>query len=127
MADRSVTVQPPTLDLYLYAGDGVSFKVICRDNQSPPQPVNVTGDVEAQIRSNRLSTDPPVATFSADMSGADQGEIVLSLTGDDTHALMATATKDKFTGVWDCQWTPTGGQPRTLCQGKVECAADVTR
>lgn len=124
-----LSIQPSVLDLALYAGDGISFKLICTDNANPPQPVNLTGDVQAQIRVDRSSTDPPVATFSADMSGADIGEITLSLTGDDTSGLMdgAGVTKGKFTGQWDVQWTPTGGEPRTLCQGKVECIADVTR
>jgi hypothetical protein len=124
-----LSTQPPNLDLALYAGDGVSFKIICTDNADPPQPVNVTGDIQAQVRVDRLSADPPVAAFSADMVGADQGEVVLSLTGDDTQALIddGSTTKGKFAGVWDVQWTANGGEPRTLCQGKVECIADVTR
>lgn len=124
-----LSIQPPVLDLALYAGDGISFKLICTDDADPPQPVNVTGDVEAQVRVDRQSTDPPVATFSADTSGADVGEITLSLTGDQTQDMMTGAgvSKGKFTGVWDIQWTAAGGQPRTLCQGKVECIADVTR
>lgn len=124
-----LSIQPPVLDLALYAGDGISFKLICTDNADPPQPVDVTGDIQAQIRVDRLSSDPPVATFSADDSGADVGEIVLTLTGDDTTGLMdgPGVVKGKFTGQWDIQWTQAGGQPRTLCQGKVECIADVTR
>lgn len=124
-----ISTQPPVLDLALYAGDGISFKLICTDDQNPPQPVNVIGDIQAQIRVDRQSSDPPVATFSADMAGADIGEIVLSLTGDETADLMTGAgiIKGKFTGAWDVQWTQTGGEPRTLCQGKVECIADVTR
>ncbi len=125
----TLSIQPSVLDLALYAGDGVSFKLICTDNEDPPQPVNLTGDIQAQIRVDRSSSDPPVATFSADMSGADIGEITLSLTGEQTADLMdgAGVAKGKFTGVWDIQWTQTSGQPRTLCQGKVECIADVTR
>jgi len=124
-----LSIQPSVLDLALYAGDGISFKLICSDNASPPQPVNVTGDIQAQVRVDRSSTGTPVATFSADMVGADQGEVVLSLTGDQTQDMVddPSATKGKFTGVWDVQWTATGGEPRTLCQGKVECIADVTR
>ena len=124
-----LSIQPPVLDLALYAGDGVSFKLICTDDADPPQPVNITGDIQAQIRVDRGSTGTPVATFSTDMAGADIGEITLSLTGEQTADLMEGAgiVKGKFTGVWDIQWTQTGGQPRTLCQGKVECVADVTR
>lgn len=117
---------PPVLDLALYAGDGISFKLVCTNDAQ--EPVNVTGDVQAQIRVNRADLDS-VATFSADMVGADQGEIILSLTGDDTTGLMTGSgvVKGKFTGAWDVQWTATGGEPRTLCQGKVECISDVTR
>jgi hypothetical protein len=124
-----LNIQPPTLDLALYAGDGISFKLICSDNATPPNRVNVTGDIQAQVRLTRQAVDPPLAAFSADMVGADAGEIVLSLTGDQTQDLMddPSASKGKFAGVWDIQWTATGGQPRTLCQGKVECVADVTR
>jgi hypothetical protein len=124
-----LSTQPAELDLALYAGDGVSFKLICTDNATPPQPVNVTGDIQAQVRVDRLAADPPVAAFSADMVGADVGEVVLSLTGDQTQDMVndPSATKGKFSGVWDVQWTATGGEPRTLCQGKVECVADVTR
>lgn len=124
-----LSIQPSVLDLALYAGDGISFKLICNDTATPPQPVNVTGDIQAQVRVDRSSADPPVAAFSADMVGADQGEVVLSLTGDQTQDMVddPSATKGKFTGVWDVQWTATGGEPRTLCQGKVECVADVTR
>lgn len=125
----NVIIQPPTLDLSLYAGDGVSFKLVCKDKSDPPEPVNITGDISAQIRVNRDPASTPVATFSVDMAGADVGEAVLSLTGDQTQDLIEdiSVTKNKFTGVWDAQWTPTGGEPRTLCQGKVECVADVTR
>lgn len=121
-----LSTQPPVLDLALYAGDGISFKLVCTDDAQ--QPVNVTGDVQAQIRVNRADVDS-VAAFSADMVGADQGEIILALTGDDTSGLMVGpgVVKGKFTGAWDVQWTTTGGEPRTLCQGKVECIADVTR
>jgi hypothetical protein len=124
-----LSIQPPVLDLALYAGDGIKFKLICTDDADPPEPVNITGDIQAQIRVDRSTAGDPVATFSADMAGADIGEITLSLTGDETAELMngTGVVKGKFTGVWDVQWTETGGEPRTLCQGKVECIADVTR
>lgn len=124
-----LSIQPPELDLALYAGDGIKFKLICTDDADPPAPVNVTGGVEAQIRPNRDEDAPLTAEFAADMVGADAGEIILSLTGAQTQALMVdpSVSKGKFTGVWDIQWTATGGEPRTLCQGKVECIADVSR
>jgi hypothetical protein len=124
-----LSIQPPELDLALYAGDGIKFKLICTDDADPPAPVNVTGTVEAQIRPNRDEDAPLTAEFAADMVGADAGEIILSLTGAQTQALMVdpSVSKGKFAGVWDIQWTATDGEPRTLCQGKVECIADVSR
>jgi hypothetical protein len=124
-----ISIQPPVLDLLLYAGDGISFKLICTDDADPPQPVNVTGAIAAQIRVDRLSGDPAIVEFSSDLAAADVGEIVLSLTGDQTQDLIEhpSVVKGKFTGNWDVQWTADGAQPRTLCQGKVECLADVTR
>lgn len=124
-----ISIQPPVLDLLLYSGDGISFKLICTNDAEPPEPVNITGEIEAQIRVDRLSEDPAIVEFSSDLTDAATGEIVLSLTGDQTDDLIAdpSVVKGKFTGVWDVQWTATGEEPRTLCQGKVECLADVTR
>lgn len=125
----NITVQPPVLDLSFYAGDGVAFKLLCKDDANVV--VDVRGAIEAQIRVDRTLEDPPVVEFSSDMTKAQQGEIILSLTGPQTQALVThPSTKPgsgKFAGVWDVQWTKTGAEPRTLCQGKVECLADVSR
>lgn len=119
----TINVQPSVLDLVLYAGDGVEFRLICTDSDEAP--VDITGSVEAQIRTDRLSTDPPIVEFTVGMVDAYQGIIVLSLTGEQTQALVGDT--GKFTGVWDVAWEPAGAHSRTLCQGKVECVADVTR
>ena len=127
----SITIQPPVLDLSFYAGDGIAFKLLCKDDAEPPAPINVTGTIEAQIRIDRTLEDPPVVEFSSDSSEAEQGIIILSLTGEQTQPLVVhPSTKPgsgKFVGVWDLQWTKAGAEPRTLCQGKVECLADVSR
>ena len=127
----SITIQPPVLDLSFYAGDGIAFKLLCKDDAEPPAPINVTGTIEAQIRIDRTLEDPPVVEFSSDSSEAEQGIIILSLTGEQTQPLVVhPSTKPgsgKFVGVWDLQWTQAGAEPRTLCQGKVECLADVSR
>ena len=122
-----INVQPQILDLKLYAGDGVEFRLVCTD--SAGDPIDVTGTVKAQIRLDRLSTSTPVVEFTINSVDAYQGIIVLSLTGDQTTALMTDSsnTSGVFSGVWDIQWTPASSQPRTLCQGKVECVSDVTR
>lgn len=123
----TIALQPQVLDLSLYAGDGVSFRLICTDSANAP--VEITGSVEAQIRVDRLASSEPVVEFSADLVDSGLGIIVLSLTGDETQLIMEdpSVSKGKFSGVWDVQWTPTGEEPRTLCQGKVDCVADVTR
>lgn len=123
----SIALQPQVLDLSLYAGDGVEFRLICTDSANVPVPI--TGTVEAQVRVDREQTSDPVVEFLTDLAESGQGIVSLSLTGDQTQLLMAdpSTVKGKFSGVWDVQWTPTGGEARTLCQGKVECVADVTR
>lgn len=123
----SISIQPPVLDLSLYAGDGISFRLICKDETG--NQVNVSGAIEAQVRVDRATTSSPIVEFAADMTSANAGIISLSLTGAQTQELVddPSTSKGKFTGVWDVQWTASGKQPRTLCQGKVECMADVSR
>jgi len=123
----SIDLKPQVLDLSLYAGDGVEFRLICTDNDGDP--LNVSGNITAQIRVDRSETSSAIVDFDANLIEADQGIVALSLTGGDTQALMQdpSVSKDKFQGVWDVQWTPSGQEPRTLVQGKVECVADVTR
>jgi len=118
-----IDVQPQVLDLALYAGDGVKFRLICTDKAGAP--IDVSGSVRAQIRVDRLTADPPVAQFNVSAVDAYQGIIVLSLTGTQTKDLVGTS--GKFLGVWDIEWDSADSEPRTLCQGKVECVSDVTR
>jgi hypothetical protein len=123
----SINTQPSVLDLALYAGDGVEFRLLCTDSDNTPVPIN--GTVMAQVRVDRAAADP-VVEFDANLTNADpDGVILLSLTGDQTQEMMTdpSTSKGKFSGVWDVQWTPIGQEARTLCQGKVECVADVTR
>lgn len=125
--DKQINLWPEILDLLLYAGDGVSLKLLCTNGNNAP--VDITGSVKAQIKLNRISTDAPIVEFAANMIDAYQGIILLSLTGDQTKLLIAdpSVTHGKFVGVWDLQWSPAGAQPRTLLQGTVECVADVSR
>lgn len=119
MASGTITYSPQELNLILYAGDGASFTLSVTNPAGDP--INLAGTMKAQIRIKRDSADPPDATFSIDLDGAAEGIVVLSLTGAQTQEL------GKYTGVWDLEWTPTGQQPRTFCQGKVECLQDVSR
>jgi hypothetical protein len=124
---NEINLQPQVLNLKLYAGDGVEFRLVCTDKAGAP--IDVTGAVTAQVRLARLTPDPPIVSFAANMVDAYLGIVVLSLTGDQTHTLSAhPSSKDgTFLGVWDVQWAPSTSQPRTLCQGSVECVSDVTR
>ncbi len=123
MAKKTINYVPQSVDLILYAGDGTSFSLTVTDPDKVP--INLTGTMLAQIRVERDSVDPPSAEFDIDLTNAANGVAVLELSGADTQALVVDDTK--FVGVWDIQWTPTNGEPMTLCQGKVECMPDVSR
>lgn len=127
MANKQINVQPQVIDLALYAGDGISFRLICTDLAGAP--VDITGEVNAQIRLTPITDDPPIVEFAANLTDAYLGIVVLSLTGDQTKELSdhESSKAGKFTGTWDIEWDPTDSEPRTLCQGKVECVSDVTR
>jgi len=119
---KKIDLRPTTLDLDLYSGDGVSILLTITNNDGDPIPVD--GAITAQIRKERLDTDIQ-AEFAVDLTDAADGNLVVSLTGDQTAALIVD--EPTFSGVWDIQWVATGAQPRTLVQGQVTCDADVTR
>jgi hypothetical protein len=122
VAAVKISLVPSELDLDLYAGDGVSLVFTLSDSDG--QPLNVTGAVTAQLRATRGDIDPS-ADFTADLTNGAQGEVVLSLSGAQTQALIGQ--KETFEGVWDMQWTRVGSEPVTVLQGKVTCVPDVTR
>lgn len=118
---KALSLTPETQDLVLYAGDGASLRLTVKDKSG--QPVDLTGTFAGQVKADR-TTDTAIATWTIDSSSAVDGVIVISLSGDDTGALT---TGHDFVGVWDIQWTPTGGEPITLLAGKLTCKPDVTR
>lgn len=125
MARQVLSYVPQTLDLAVYAGDGPSFALNVKDPAGDPIPL--TGTMRAQVRRTRHAVDPPDAEFEVDLTDAATGIAVVKLTGDQTESLFALAVTGKnYLGVWDLEWTPEGEEPVTLCQGKVECLADVT-
>lgn len=132
MTTLKADLRPQLLDIALYAGDGSSITFNVKQNPATPggplEPVDITGTVLAQIKVARADTSP-VVTFAVDLSGHAAGVIILTLSGTQTRALSdhSSAVDGKFSGVWDVQWTPSGGQPRTLVQGSVECNLDVSR
>lgn len=123
--DGVIDLRPTVCTLLLYAGDGFTIKLSCLDTEGTP--IDITGTVSAQIRADRIHpNDPPLVSFIASLVDAYLGIIILSLTSAQTADLLGN-NADKFTGVWDVQWTPADKEPRTLIQGTVECVADVTR
>lgn len=116
---KKISRVPESLDLALYAGDGVSIRLSLTN--SAKDPIQVTGTMKAQIRSTHSAPEAS-AEFTA---VPEDNAVVISLTGDQTQALVTG--EDKFEGVWDIQWVPQDGEPVTLVRGKVTCDADVTR
>lgn len=121
MAKAKINRMPETLDLVLYAGDGVSIRLGVTDNTG--NPVTVAGELKAQIRENRGSTE--VAAEFTTVPEEGTGAVIISLTGAQTQDLVSAG--ESFTGVWDIQWRPVDGEPVTLTTGEVTCNADVTR
>lgn len=108
----SISMVPEVVDLEFYGGDGVTLKLNVTGADL------TTGTVEAQVRASRDATTS--VPFAVDLSAAASGVVGLSLTGAQTRTLVGK-------GVWDAQFTPTGGQPLTVVQGQVTCVQDVTR
>lgn len=126
MASSSpISLVPETQDLRLYAGDGVELLLSVSNGVGPTE---LTGTIAAQIRSSRADSEV-LAEFGVDITDATTGLATLSLSGDQSRALHGDPETplEKFTGVWDVQWTPDGGEPETLVQGSVESNLDVTR
>lgn len=124
MAKQVLSYVPQTLDLAFYAGDGPSFTLNVKDPDGVAIPL--TGTMTSQVRKKRHDPDPPDAEFEVDLTDSANGVAVLKLTGEQTEALYALGAGKNYLGVWDLQWIPEGSEPVTLCQGKVECSADVT-
>jgi hypothetical protein len=118
----TVSLVPPAIDLKLYAGDGANLRLTATDLTG--EPFDLRGIVRSQIRASRRDLDA-LAEWDVEMAEAEQGVVVLRLTGADTRSLMADS--DKFKGVWDCVWTMADSEPVTLIQGDVQCDMDVTR
>lgn len=123
MRRQKLDFGPQQLDLdSLYAGDGITFRVIVTDAIGVAQ--NLTGTMKAQIRATYESEDPS-AEFEIDLDEAEDGIASLLLPGEQTAALVTT--DEPFEGVWDLEWTAEGEEPKTLVTGRVRCDPDVSR
>lgn len=122
MPASKISLIPDSLDLTLYAGDGVTIKLSVTDNVNAALPID--GEIIAQIRKKRLDAET-ILEFTVDLIEGDAGIVFISLTGMQTASLITD--KPSFKGVWDAQWQKTGEEPITLVQGVIECDADVSR
>jgi hypothetical protein len=116
-----INLQPQSVDLLIYAGDGVSLDLELKTPNGLP--FNATGDLQAQLRPSR--SGPIAATFAVDATNVVNGHIGVSLTGAQTGSLAPAG--EAFNGAWDAQWTAPGEEPLTIVQGSVTCKPDVTR
>jgi hypothetical protein len=115
-------LQPPVVDLALYAGDGASIRLVCDNVMGAVVPLD--GAVTAQVRT--VPGDSTVLqSFSVDLTEAASGVVVLGLSGGQTASLAGG--EGDFGGVWDVEYTATGAEPLTLVRGKVHVRKDVTR
>ena len=126
MAQPPISLLPESLNLSLYGGDGVELRLSVTDSLG--MPIELTGTIDAQIRSSRPNSEI-ITAFNTDITDPANGIVILSLTGTQTESLHGddASPMERFSGVWDIQWSPAGGEPVTLLQGVVESSLDVTR
>lgn len=110
----TISIQPNQLDLGLYAGDGFGMRMNFIDKATgEPWPLEGTWTAHIYHDAGLISV------FAIDSTGAAEGTLVLSLTGDQTNAVRS--------GLWDLQQHIEGAEPRTWYRGDVTTARDVTR
>jgi len=106
-------------ELMIYAGDTFSQQFVFLDSEGEPIDLDDAGwdNWEAQYRETRYSTEH--IAFTVDSSAADEGEITISLTAEETATIHER-------GVWDLQAT-NGSTVRTFVTSFVYVEKDVTR
>lgn len=83
-AALTISLTPQVVSLSLYAGDGVSLRLVATDSLGVP--IDLTGTVTAQIRESRTA-DLSLADFTVDLTDAIDGIVMLTLDGTQTAAL----------------------------------------
>lgn len=114
----------------LYIERGATFTRNCIYQDGTGARVNMTGmTLSAQIRSN-YSEQSVLATITATITDAVNGEFTLSLTASQTEALPVKLAVDfenqKTYYTWDLLLN-AGSTKRRLMQGNVTISPDVTR
>lgn len=115
MTVPDISFVPESVALALYAGDGAALTLALVDANGDP--LDLVGEVTAQIKLRREDTDP-LQEFAVTVAG---NLATLTLSEAQTAAL------GEFKGAWDVQWAPNGSAPVTLVQGQATCKLDVTR
>ena len=131
----TLNARPDSVDILAYAGDTLTIKIVAPNGL-------VQGMVwHAGIKSRRSSTTND-ATFVVMPPTVAGGPAFLTLTSDDSLKLMGIAQAmaaqaagpsqqsviNEYVGHWDCQISSATDDPvRTLVQGKITIALDVTR
>src|SRR4051794_4766959 len=123
MSTLQVSVIPQRYDLAVYAGDGVELRLSAVDAKTGDN-LDLAGEISAQVKAHRSDTEP-LTEFAVEVEQAADGILDLSLSGEQTAALITSSSQ--FKGSWDVQWLADGEQPRTLVQGNLTCVLDVTR
>ena len=116
----TVSFLPTELDLAIYAGD--DFRIRVDVKQPNNNPVDLTGDLVAQIR---VDVDSPtvVTEFHLDDSLAAQGILFVSLDQDQTRALDDVGSLF----VYDIEFTDEFANTQTLFAGNIIMTKDVSR
>lgn len=112
-------MQPAARDLAFYQGDDYAHEITFTDDATPPAALDLSAyRFAAQFR--RWHADPDAVDFAVDVTQADTGLIILSLTAAQTAGLPSK-------GVWDLEVTLPSGAIETWLAGAVAVGRDVTR
>lgn len=120
-------VKPGNLDLTIVQGANFSRTIQFKDSEGVV--IDLTGvTIEAKIR-REFSDAAALQAFTASVTDAANGVVVISLTAAETAALSLTGSSNQRAqslGVWDLELTDTGRVERML-QGKVTLSQEATK
>ena len=137
MADQSVSILPPVLNVEVYGGDDVTLPVtVTRGGE----PLDLGADHLSQIRA-ASDSDTVLGVIGVTVVDGPAGQATLDISGTMTDGLLDTAGvtrtwKDggvtyrqrEFSGVYDWQsGTAANDDVLTICGGTFSVKGDVTR
>jgi hypothetical protein len=89
MNTSQISVIPKRVDLVVYAGDGVELQ-LSSVNAKTGDNLDLAGELDAQVKANRSDTEP-IVEFAINTEQAADGILELSLSGEQTAALITSA------------------------------------